>query len=620
VNNEDNDFLELLFNNDNDKNDDNNNNNNNITSSTNHIINNFQLFGFSSITLSLIQTLKEMIENSIDAMKSTKNDSKNINIFITQYENHDNLLSISIEDTGIGMSNPLLHLTPFETTKISDKQQQNMYFGRFGVGLSTAFIYSFKHTKAPLVVLTKTHDSIMAKKYSLAFDQSWDIIEISKEYLVVDNVISGTSIHIVVPIIETNCPLYSTSEFDDNINDKDNLPIKVSTWKTNKAENIYEVLDSINEYLIRLDVLSAAGQRCNMTISLDVQVDDLHFEKVYNSEDLYEDNSVISDEHFMSDDVTFLGGSELSLKENNQKKYDEDEFKFDDDCDDNSISSSLCQANLDQCRLNLTEKIELNIEQLFPLQDHTISYSEYSVIEDGLSNTGVEVATIMFDKLPETDFCSTTIYKGLKLSLWRFVNDTPLLDTFNDSISCVISHALNAVNWKEFGHILKNELSNKKKTWTLLPIKESSETILDIKDSYPSAILVIVNVRNSTVNYANLRKTGLSYDKEISLSITDCITNTMCRLRQCEAGKRYDLFMSRSDRHEVNIKKYIPVLSNSIAKILYFSQNPRIHEDFLNTVIDNTEDNKNKQVNDENILKISNCLQKIINNTYDKSN
>jgi 3-isopropylmalate dehydrogenase len=65
---------------------------------------------------------------------------------------------------------------------ISQQQQQNMNFGRFGVGLSTAFIYSFKHTKAPLVVLTKTHDSIMAKKYSLAFDQSWDIIEISKEY------------------------------------------------------------------------------------------------------------------------------------------------------------------------------------------------------------------------------------------------------------------------------------------------------------------------------------------------------------------------------------------------------------------------------------------------------
>ena len=599
-----------------------------ISRSIKHITNNFQLFGFSSITLSLIQTFKEMVENSIDAIKTTKNDKKDIWISINQCEDHDHFVEITVADTGTGMTNPLLLLTPFETTKVNGQADNN--FGRFGVGLSTAFVYSFKHTHFPMTVTTKTYESKMTKRMKLAFDLfTGEIVVSDNTIFVQEEEISGTGIHLVIPIMDNPRPYYPISAFADAL-DKSIMPAELEKWNTQKEENIYEVMDAVSDYLRRLDILSVFGEHCDINIHLNIAVDGIYFEREYTSKsELYETNSVISDvnddETHLSDDATAdnfvinMGGLSLFEGKRHDKKSNTEDAG--DNC--NMSESSLIMETLEMSRLDITKKMELNIDQLFPNFDHGISDVAVSTTVDSTPNESIEVAVILFDKLPinnSINCCETIIYKGLKLTLWRYANDTPLIDLFNDSISCLISHALTKVAWGEFGHLLKHDI--KKKSWSLVPIKESSDLALNISDNYPVELLLIVNVRSSNVNYSNLRKTSLSHDSSLASSIVNCISEAMYSLRSTESkDKGYNLFMSKIDRKECAIRNYIPILSQSLAKIIYFSQNPSIHEEFLGSVLGNQDEREEteKKVNDTGFQMISARLEELILTTYEKS-
>lgn len=630
ISKDDHDYIDFLLFHDN-KNDD---KNAIISRSIKHIINNFQLFGFSSLTLSLIQTFKEMIENSIDAIKNTKNDKRDIWVNISQCEERDDFVEITVADTGTGMANPLLLLSPFETTKVNGQSDNN--FGRFGVGLSTAFVYSFKHTHYPMTVTTKTYDSRVTKKMKLSFDvYTGEIIVSDNVVFVQDEEISGTGIHLVIPIMDTPRPIYHISEFadanDKDTNDKDIMPAEIQKWKTLKEENIYEVIDAISDYLRRLDILSVFGDHCDINIHLTIEVDGINFEREYNSKsELYETNSVISDQYddtnddtFQSDATTIRAVKMGGLSMSGLSLYDGAAAE---DCNMSVSVSSLLQETLEMSRLDINKKVEMNIDQLFPNFDTTINDVAVATTVDSTPNEAIEVAAIFFDRLATTNIdnrCETIIYKGLKLSLWRYVNDTPLIDLFDDAISCLVSQALTKVAWTEFGHLLKHDV--KKMAWSLVPIKESSDIPLNIRENYPSELLLIVNVRSTNVNYANLRKTSLSHDAELISSIVNCISEAMYSLRSTESkDKGYHLFMSKIDRKENAIRKYIPILSQSLAKIIYFSQNPSIHEEFLGTAnfLDDETENveTEKKINDQIFKNISARLEDLIYNTYEKSN
>ena len=633
-NNDDNDYIDFLLFHDS-KDDD---KNAIISRSINHIMNNFQLFGFSSITLSLIQSFKEMIENSIDAIKTTLNDKKEIWISINQYEDHDNLVQINVADTGTGMYNPLLLLSPFETTKVNNGQSSSNNFGRFGVGLSTAFVYSFKHTHCPMTVMTKTYDSKVTKKMNLGFELYSGAIVISDSVIFVQKEeISGTGIRMILPIMDRPSPIHSISAFAD-VNDKDTydkdimLP-EMEKWRAQKDENVYEVIDAISDYLRRLDIMSVFGEHCEITIHLNIAVDGICYEREYTSKsELYETNSVISDinedtyqiDHGtpLQDRSVSLCMRDLNLDDETKQNNIETDDNIIDDC--NMSMSSLLHQSLEMSRIDITKKIELNIDQIYPNFDYCISDVAVSTTVDCTPNEAIEVAIVLFDKLPinnKENCCESIIYKGLKLSLWRYVNDTPLLDLFNDSISCMVSHALNQVQWSEFGHHCKYDL--KKNSWFLTPVKESSDIALNVMNRYPAEVLMIVNIRSPNVNYANLRKTSLSHDKELTSSIVNCISEAMYTLRSTQSKlDGYDLFMSKIDRKQNAIRSYIPILSQSLAKIIYFSQNPSIHEEFMNSVINNEDEDRVdtlKKVNDSNFKKISAHLEELISNTYEKS-
>jgi hypothetical protein len=581
-----------------------------------------------------------MIENSIDAIKRTLNDKKEIWISINQCEDHDNLVEINVADTGTGMSNPLLLLTPFETTKVSSNNGQGSgnNFGRFGVGLSTAFVYSFKHTHCPMTVITKTYDSKVTKKMKLGFDLFSGAIIISDNVIFVqEEEISGTGIYLVVPIIDKPSPIHSLSAFadtnDKDTYDKDIMLPEMEKWKTQKDENIYEVIDAISDYLRRLDIISVFGEHCEMYIHLNISVGGICFEREYTSKsELYETNSVISDindDNYQLDGVTTINDRSVSLQMKSLNlDYETKESNIDDNKDivDDMSMSSLLHQSLEMTRIDLTKKIELNIDQIYPNFDYCISDVAVSTTVDSTPNEAIEVAIILFDKLPlnnKENVCESIIYKGLKLTLWRYVNDTPLLDLFNDAISCMVSQAVTEITWSEFGHILKNDL--KKKSWSLIPVKESSDIALNATSSYPAEILMMVNIRSSDVNYANLRKTSLSHDKQLTSSIVNCVSEAMYSLRSTQSkGNGYDLFMSKIDRKQNAIRSYIPILSQSLAKIIYFSQNPSIHQEFMNSVIKNDDDRVEttsccKNVNDGNFKELSSHLEELISNTYEKS-
>jgi DNA topoisomerase VI subunit B len=91
----------------------------------------------------ILQSLKELVENSIDASGST--DNFEICIKIYHHTTATDQLIIEVLDNGVGMCNPKLLLECFETTKC--KTNAEVSSGKFGIGLSAVIMYANMTTK-----------------------------------------------------------------------------------------------------------------------------------------------------------------------------------------------------------------------------------------------------------------------------------------------------------------------------------------------------------------------------------------------------------------------------------------------------------------------------------------
>ncbi|KAJ1419576.1 hypothetical protein B484DRAFT_135726 [Ochromonadaceae sp. CCMP2298] len=142
-----------------------------------HVANNLTIFGFGSQEGALVQCIKELVENSIDACKrsnATFNDRQmEIKISISNSENGaDSLVAVEVQDEGCGMTDVQNLLKPFNTSKdTATTQGLGHTTGRFGVGLSTCMIYSLLNTvDCPMRILTKCPESAAVTAYNFTMD------------------------------------------------------------------------------------------------------------------------------------------------------------------------------------------------------------------------------------------------------------------------------------------------------------------------------------------------------------------------------------------------------------------------------------------------------------------
>ena len=118
------------------------------------IANNLAIFGFEDSAAALLQVLKELFDNSIDAIKRNGN-SPNCSMdsvrIIVSNEEAEGILKIEINDTGVGIQEKESFLNYFKTDKVSTNShtlnqgeicEKDNFAGRFGVGLSSCLLYS----------------------------------------------------------------------------------------------------------------------------------------------------------------------------------------------------------------------------------------------------------------------------------------------------------------------------------------------------------------------------------------------------------------------------------------------------------------------------------------------
>lgn len=172
-----------------------------------HIVDNFFMFGFGSEESALLQCVKELVENSIDASRvgqigATKGRVRVCIAVSSTVDPPQQLLTIEVEDEGSGMRDPqdmLRCFTTDKTTSAGGGAGAVTMTGRFGVGLSTCFLYSLERTRVPMRVMTKHRDAQMAVIADFDLDAQLNPTVVQSGRIAV-GVPSGTTIRIHLPI------------------------------------------------------------------------------------------------------------------------------------------------------------------------------------------------------------------------------------------------------------------------------------------------------------------------------------------------------------------------------------------------------------------------------------
>ena len=130
---------------------------------------NRHLLGFDNPRKALLTTIKEAVDNSLDACEEA-HILPDITVTIRQLENTDNKYAITIMDNGPGIVKHqvpnifarLLYGSKFHTLKMSRGQQ--------GIGISAAGMYGLLTTGEPVQIITRTNKNKPASHYHVQID------------------------------------------------------------------------------------------------------------------------------------------------------------------------------------------------------------------------------------------------------------------------------------------------------------------------------------------------------------------------------------------------------------------------------------------------------------------
>ena len=179
-------------------------------SAVKHIIDNFSLFGFGNEENAILQSVKELVENGIDACKAahsyTDPTPMRVAITISAPEANESYITLEVTDTGCGISDPGTVLKCFSTSKDSDSASSLLgtyaTTGRFGVGLSTCLVYSLWNTDTPMRLITKCKEDWQAVVSNYSMDQAGNPVCLQNRNVERADFVSGTKIRLHLPLTD----------------------------------------------------------------------------------------------------------------------------------------------------------------------------------------------------------------------------------------------------------------------------------------------------------------------------------------------------------------------------------------------------------------------------------
>jgi DNA topoisomerase VI subunit B len=119
----------------------------------NHVTENFGMFGFGASNSAVLQTCKELIDNSVAACSYSTCQKPQIIVSLNQDRQHDELLVVEIIDNGCGIADLDGVLSFFSSghggSSVEESSQPQIK-GKFGVGLTTCLLYSQLETSMPI--------------------------------------------------------------------------------------------------------------------------------------------------------------------------------------------------------------------------------------------------------------------------------------------------------------------------------------------------------------------------------------------------------------------------------------------------------------------------------------
>lgn len=159
-----------------------------------------ELAGFSNPARALYQTIRELVENALDAT-DVHGILPSIKILIDLVNPDKQVYKVNVEDNGIGIPP---HVVPnaFGRTLYSSKYVLRQTRGMYGVGVKTAVLYSQKYQDKPVEVYTSPlsskriyyfklkidvtkNEPVVLERYSVSNDKGWHGTSVTL-YLVAD--------------------------------------------------------------------------------------------------------------------------------------------------------------------------------------------------------------------------------------------------------------------------------------------------------------------------------------------------------------------------------------------------------------------------------------------------
>lgn len=130
---------------------------------------NKEIAGFSNPSRALYQTVREFVENSLDATE-VHGILPTISVIITKEDpNNPDYLTVTVEDNGIGIPSSIVP-DAFGRLLFSSKYKYRQTRGMYGLGAKMAILYSQLTTGKPFEIYSSTKNSSIVYYYKLNID------------------------------------------------------------------------------------------------------------------------------------------------------------------------------------------------------------------------------------------------------------------------------------------------------------------------------------------------------------------------------------------------------------------------------------------------------------------
>lgn len=405
-----------------------------------HILNNFSLYGFSSHEMAMFQAGKELIDNSIDSLRRVDGNTGGqikVEIRSTMIRDGaldwhaDRFINLVVSDTGCGMGrDPSQFLKAF----VTDKSWGTTTSGRFGMGLSLSLIYSLHHAMCSMRIQTKTKDMTVSSISDFALDHSTGFPKTLQQFLSDDETLreSGTKVKLTLPAIsEEDAKRYTTR-----------IQLQGAV-----ASVVNQVVINLEKYISRLALIPL------FQVNFEIDIDLPHFSYFVTKSGI--DHEEPSDKEA---EETLEGESEAET-ESYSKKVEKKMQKY-----------KFLQGQIESLAVGIACRKNLKVYVTMVLLDR--------IKDDAVKDLHRE---------DNEEFT-------LPITLYRYMNSTPLLDDGPEALSCGIVASIRKINWNSFGYKLKIDLSDDVAVPTKNPFispsrnafSTSDKTSLSLNTSSPS--------------------------------------------------------------------------------------------------------------------------------------